>query len=358
MRFYLPDSLLEYGNLRAMRGIVIAGGLGTRLRPLTLSRPKPLMPLVNAPLLEYQISYLKSAGIQEVCFATNYMADAVEAHFGDGGEFGVRLVYAVEDEPLDTGGAIRNAWDALPPDDCVVFNGDTIHSFDIASIIRRHQERKADVTLTLREVARPHAYGVVPLDEEGRVLGFQEPSEEQKRSLSGPAEGSDFINAGLYIINREIFEEFFPQRRCNVEREVFPRVIEAGKRVFGDVQGGFWIDIGRPSQYLRAVRAVLTGEVAPARPFRMEGDSAVAENAEVRGAVSGGSVISPGVTIAEGASVETAVLFEGATVGEGAVIRHSIIGENAQVEPHAIVENSVIGGGTVLTSYSRSGVVP
>jgi mannose-1-phosphate guanylyltransferase len=341
-----------------MRGIVIAGGLGTRLRPLTLSRPKPLMPLVNAPLLEYQIAYLKAASIEEVCFATNYMADAVEAHFGNGSKFGVRLVYAVEQEPLDTGGAIRNAWDNLPPDDCVVFNGDTIHSFDIAAIIRRHRERNADVTLTLREVQRPHAYGVVPIDQERRVLGFQEPTEEQKRSLAGPAEGTDFINAGLYVINRDIMEEFFPQRRCNVEREVFPKVIEAGKRVFGDVQGGFWIDIGRPSQYLRAVRAVLTGEVAPARPFRKVGDSAIDEGALVRGKVCDGSVVSEGAVVDPGATVERSVLLEGAVVGENAIVRSSIIGEKAEIEPHSIVENSVIGGGTVLTSYSRSGVLP
>lgn len=341
-----------------MRGIVIAGGLGTRLRPLTLSRPKPLMPLVNAPLLEYQISYLKSAGIEEVCFATNYMADAVEAHFRDGSEFGVRLVYAVEKEPLDTGGAIRNAWDAMPPDDCVVFNGDTIHSFDIAAIIRRHRERQADVTLTLREVSRPHAYGVVPLDDEGRVLGFQEPTEEQKRNLSGPAEGTDFINAGLYVISRDVMEEFFPQRRCNVEREVFPSVIAAGKRVFGDVQGGFWIDIGRPSQYLRAVRAVLTGEVAAARPFHKVGDSAIDETARIKGAVCDCSVVGKGAVIEADACIESSVLLEGATVGEGAVIRSSIIGQNAEVEPYCIVENSVIGGGSILTSYSRSGVLP
>lgn len=341
-----------------MRGIVIAGGLGTRLRPLTLSRPKPLMPLVNAPLLEYQIAYLKSAGIEEVCFATNYMSDAVEAHFRDGAEFGVRLVYAVEKEPLDTGGAIRNAWDALPPDDCVVFNGDTIHSFDIAAIIQRHRERNADVTLTLREVQRPHAYGVVPIDDEGRVLSFREPSEEQKRSLSGPVEGTDFINAGLYVINRDVMEEFFPQRRCNVEREVFPKVIAAGKRVFGEVQGGFWIDIGRPSQYLRAVRAVLTGEVEAARPFRKVGDSAVDEGARVEGTVCDCSVVSGRAVVGPDSTVECSVLLEGAVVGEGAVVRSSIIGENAEIEPHSIVESSVIGGGTVLTSHSRSGVLP
>lgn len=341
-----------------MRGIVIAGGLGTRLRPLTLSRPKPLMPLVNAPLLEYQIAYLKSAGIAEVCFATNYMADAVEAHFRDGSDFGVRLVYAVEKEPLDTGGAIRNAWDALPPDDCVVFNGDTIHSFDIAAIVRRHQERQADVTLTLLEVPRPHAYGVVPLDDEGRVLGFQEPTEEQKRTLSGPADGSDFINAGLYVINREVMEEFFPQRKCNVEREVFPKVIAAGRRVFGDVQEGFWIDIGRPSQYLRAVRAVLTGEVAAARPFSQVGDSAIDEEACVEGKVCDCSVVSKGAVVSSEATVEGSVLLEGAVVCDGAVVRWSIIGENAEIQRHSVVENSVIGGGTILTSYTRSGVLP
>ena len=250
-----------------MRGIVIAGGLGTRLRPLTLTRPKPLMPLAGAPLLEYQLSYLRAAGITEVCFATNYMADAVEAHFGDGSALGMKITYAVEREPLDTAGAIRNGYDAMPGEDCVVFNGDVIHGFDIADIVRGHIERNSFVTLTLKEVERPHAFGVVPVDDRGNLTGFLEPTDEQKRSAGGPPTGEfDAINAGLYVMKKEALEAI-PQRRCNIEREVFPQFITEGKAIYGDVRKEYWIDIGRPSQYLNAIAAIVAGEVSSPRKF-------------------------------------------------------------------------------------------
>ncbi|MGI8923083.1 MAG: sugar phosphate nucleotidyltransferase [Fimbriimonadales bacterium] len=335
-----------------MRGIVIAGGFGTRLRPLTLTRPKPLMPLVNAPLLAYQLSYLKAAGIKEVCFATNYMWEAVQAEFGDGTAIGMKIVYAVEDEPLDTGGAIRNAYDAFPGDECVVFNGDVIHGFDIADIVRKHHERGADVTLTLHEVARPHVYGVVPVGEGGEVRGFHEPSDEQKRALSGPAdELTDLINAGLYVMSAAAIETI-PLRRCNVEREVFPKLIGEGWRVFGDVRGDYWIDIGRPTQYLEAVAAIVSGQVASVTgASAVHGEARVHESAKV----CCHSSIGKGVTIGEGSTVCASAIFEDVRVGSGVKIVRSVIGEGSVIGSSASIENSVLAAGSVIGEHSLLG---
>jgi mannose-1-phosphate guanylyltransferase len=165
-----------------LRGVIIAGGFGTRLRPLTLRRPKPLIPVANRPFLEYQVAQLKAAGADEIVFATNYLAERIEAHFGDGSRFGVRMRYAVETEPLGTAGAIRNAVEGLPPDRAIVFNGDILTDFDIGAIVRQHLENRAAVTLTLHRVNRPHPYGVIPVAEDGRVQAFLEPTEEQKRA--------------------------------------------------------------------------------------------------------------------------------------------------------------------------------
>ncbi|MCH8274052.1 MAG: NDP-sugar synthase [Armatimonadetes bacterium] len=337
-----------------MRGIVIAGGLGTRLRPLTLTRPKPLMPLVNAPLLEYQLSYLRKAGITEVCFATNYMADAVERHFGDGSRYGMKLVYAIEDEPLGTGGAIRNAYDALPPGDCAVFNGDTIHAFDIAAIIRRHLERGADATLTLIRVDRPHPYGVVPLNGEGRVQGFLEPSDEQKRGLNdASAGGTDNINAGLYVLTARVLDSF-PQGPSSVEHDVFPRIIEEGRGVFGDVQEAYWIDIGRPVQYLEAVRAVIAGEVGAARPIRVVGGCAVDKTAEIHeeAQVSDGTSVGPHVRIGRGAVVTGSILLKGVEVGCGARIERSVVDEGSRIGANATVRDAVLEANAVVPDQS------
>lgn len=339
-----------------MKGIIIAGGLGTRLRPLTLSRPKPLVPIVNAPLLEYQLMYLRSAGITTVCFATNYMADVIQEQLGDGSAYGMELIYATESEPLDTGGAIRNAYDALEPDDCVVFNGDTIHGFDIGAIVNRHRARGGDVTLTLIEAQRPHAYGVVPISEDDRVLAFLEPTEEQKRRLASDEGGSDFINAGLYVLSRAVLDRF-PVGRSNVERDVFPRLIGEGARVLGDVQSEFWIDIGRPSQYLDAVRAVIEGVIPSARELPKTDGSAIHPTAEIHktAKIGGASSIGPSVKIGEGAVVLGSAVLDGAQIESGATVENSVVCENALIREFAVVSNSALGPGSVVTAYSRVG---
>ena len=314
------------------------------------------MPLVNSPLLEYQLSYLRVAGIHEVCFATNYMADAVEAYFGDGSSIGMDLHYAVEEEPLDTAGAIRNAYEAIPGDDCVVFNGDVIHGFDIADIIRQHKENGADVTLTLREVHRPHAYGVVPV-QDGRVQGFLEPSDEDKRAVGGPTlEEIDTINAGLYVMSAAALETI-PLRRCNVEREIFPKLVEEGWKVYGDVRDDYWIDIGRPSQYLEAVAAIVSGKVHAPHSFLKRGDAAVHESAEVdeTARLCCDSAIAADCRIEASSEICASALLEGVQVMNGAKIIHSIIGENSVIGPNAALKECVIAAGTVVGEYSYLG---
>jgi mannose-1-phosphate guanylyltransferase len=352
-----PTGTTRYSD--GMRGIVIAGGFGTRLRPLTLTRPKPLMPLVNAPLLEYQLSYLRAAGVSEVCFATNYMSDAVQAHFGDGSAIGMSLVYAVEEEPLDTAGAIRNAYDTFPgdPEGYVVFNGDVIHGFDIADIVRGHVAGDRDVTLTLRSVERPHAYGRVPVLSDGRVEGFYEPSQEQKLAAGGERTGEfDTINAGLYVMSAAAIETI-PLRKCNVERETFPQLIAGGWKVYGDVRDDYWIDIGRPSQYLEAVSAIVEGKVGSPRNFLKRGDAAVHESADVdEGAkLCCNSSIGPGVVVAAGAEICGSALLEGVVIEEGAQITRSILAEGCRVGPRAEVRQSVLGAGSVVTENGLLG---
>nr|MBA3725131.1 NDP-sugar synthase [Armatimonadota bacterium] len=251
-----------------------------------------------------------------------------------------------------TGGAIRNAYDAFPGDECVVFNGDVIHGFDIADIVRKHDERGADVTLTLHEVARPHVYGVVPLGEGGEVQGFHEPPDEQKRAKGGPAdEQTDLINAGLYVMSPAAIETI-PLQRCNVEREVFPKLIEEGWKVFGDVRGDYWIDIGRPSQYLEAVAAIVSGQVASvtgASP--VHGDARVHESAKV----CCNSAIGKGVTIGEGSTVCASAIFEDVRVGPGASIVHSVVGEGSVIGANASIDNTVLAAGSIIGDHSLLG---
>ncbi|GMV36349.1 MAG: GDP-mannose pyrophosphorylase [Fimbriimonadales bacterium] len=359
------------------RGVIIAGGFGTRLRPLTLTQPKPLMPLANRPFLEYQVGLLRSAGITEIVFATNYLAHQIEAHFGDGSRFGVHMIYKEETEPMDTGGAVRNAIEGLPTMDCVVFNGDVLHDFDLPAILRDHEESDAAATLTLYTVQRPHPYGVVPTDERRRVLAFLEPTQEQKKAADRgeKQEGTDNINAGLYVFRGEVAESI-PLRRCNIEREFFPSLIASGALVLGHITGGYWTDVGRPAQLLAATRAILSGAVTVALPPAGEKRDGVyaGEGAEWVGAtVTPGCAIGPKCMVAEGATVDdysalgedcrvesgarvsASVLLPGVTVGQDAIVEGCLIDRSCKIGEAAHLRNVVLGAGSVVTAHSNLG---
>lgn len=359
-----------------MRGVIIAGGFGTRLRPLTLCRPKPLMPVANRAFLEYQVAQLKAAGADEIVFATNYLAERIEAHFGDGSRFGVRMRYAVEREPLGTAGAIRNAIEGLPPDRAIVFNGDILTDFDIGAIVRQHMERNAQVTLTLYRVRRPHPYGVIQVAQDGRVQAFLEPTEEQKRAADKgePMEGDDFINAGIYIIEPETLARI-PLRPCSIEREFYPHILAEGVPVYGVEGVGFWLDIGRPAQYVRATRALLSGEVKTALPpagyrtehgYWMGADAAVEPDAEIeagcqigesacigsRVQLSGYTVVGAGCEIGAGSSLHGCILGERVQIGDGCQLTDCILDDECIIEPHVRLRNAVLGAESVIRAYS------
>lgn len=342
------------------RGVIIAGGLGTRLRPLTLTRPKPLMPLANRPFLEYQVALLHSAGITEIVFATNYMAEHIENHFLDGSRFGVHMTYRIETEPLDTGGAVRNAIEGLPVMDCVVFNGDVLHDFELPAILRDHETNNADATLTLYTVQRPHPYGVVPTDTERRVLAFEEPTQEQKKAadLGEKQEGTDNINAGLYVLRGDVAMSI-PHRRCNIEREFFPGLIASGASVRGFITGGYWTDVGRPAQLMAASRGILSGEVRTAAPPLGENvrGSLIADGCHIEtdAAVEGHSVVGPGTRIHAGAHVGSSILMEDVQIGRDAVVEGCILDQGCQVGEGAFLANCVLGAGSVVTPYGRLG---
>lgn len=360
-----------------MRGVIIAGGFGTRLRPLTLRRPKPLMPVANRAFLEYQVAQLKAAGADEIVFATNYLADRIEAHFGDGSRFGVRMRYAVEREPLGTAGAIRNAVEGLPPDRAIVFNGDILTDFNIGDIVRQHLDHRAQVTLTLYRVQRPHPYGVIQVDAAtGRVQAFIEPTEEQKRAADRgePMEGSDFINAGIYIMEPETLARI-PLRPCSIEREFYPQILAEGVPVYGVEGVGFWLDIGRPAQYIRATRALLSGAVKTALPpagrcteqgYWIGAEAEIAPDAEIepgcqigdnatieaRVQLSGYTVVGTGSSVGGGSVLHGCILGERVQIGDGCQLVDCILDDECVIEPHTQLRNAVLGAGSVIKAYS------
>jgi NDP-sugar pyrophosphorylase family protein len=367
-----------------MKGIIIAGGAGTRLRPLTYTRPKPLIPVVNRPFLEYQVALLKRHGIDEIIFCTNYMSDKIAAHFGDGSAFGVKMQYAIEETPLGTAGAIKNAQSLAGRDTVVVLNGDVLTDFDISSVVQFHKQKNAIVTLTLKEVPSPSPYGVIITDAEGRVQEFREPSEAQKKALAAnpnvETTGVDYINAGIYILEPEALDSIPTGRAVSVERETYPKLLADGAPFFAIAREGYWLDIGRPEQYRQATEAILSrdisvevpGEWQPAGYWAQEGadidptahiaptvhigaNARIAEGASITGM----SVIGANCRIGANASLTDCILENDIIIGERVKLSGVIIDNRSHVEAESVITipvvlaaGSVIGKGTRITSKS------
>jgi mannose-1-phosphate guanylyltransferase len=316
--------------------VILVGGLGTRLRPLTLSVPKPMIPTAGVPFLAHVIGRIRAAGIEHVVLGTSYRAAVFEHSFGDGREFGVRLEYVVEDEPLGTAGAIRNVAPVLHGDTALIFNGDILSGLDLRVLLATHQERAADVTLHLTKVDDPRQFGCVPTDSDGRVLAFLEKTDDPP---------TDQINAGTYVFRREIVDSIPTGRPVSVERETFPGLLTAGARVFGHVDTSYWRDLGRPSDYVAGSADLVQGLApSPALPGPV-GEALVLPGARIdpSAKLTGGTSAGRGVTVGAGAVVEASVLLDGAAVGPGAVVRRSVIGAGAVIGPDAALSDTVIG---------------
>ena len=339
-----------------MKGIIIAGGLGTRLRPLTYLRPKPLVPVANRPFLEYQVALLRKYGIDDIVFATNYMADKIEAHFGDGSRFGVRMRCALEEQPLGTGGAIRNAADFFPGEAVAVFNGDVLTDFDIGKILAFHAEKKSIATVTLAEVPSPHPFGVLILNEEGRVLEWNEPSEETKRALAVDQDmaptGKDFINAGFYVLEPQFIERIEPGVKSSVERDIYPKLLAEQGPMYGIAPGGFWMDVGRAEQLLIATQATLSGSVKTALPGLAIGEGAtIAPSTWINGL----TAIGRGCRIAEESRLENCILMDNVTVGAHVRLSGVIVDSGAVIEDEVVISARGASLTPVIAADSRLG---
>jgi mannose-1-phosphate guanylyltransferase len=329
-----------------MQAVVLVGGAGTRLRPLTDTRPKPMMPLVDRPFVAHQLDLLRRHGVTDVIFSCGYRPDALRAHFGDGDPSGVRLRYVVDPEPLGTAGAIKNAEPELDGTRFLVLNGDILTDLDLDAVAVAHRRTGADATVVLTPVDDPSAFGLVRLYPDGSVEAFVEkPAPEALRP------GEPFrINAGTYLLEPSVLGRIPAGRACSIEREVFPALAEIGT-LYGFPSEAYWRDIGTPASYLAANRDVLSGAVRTESPT---GEAYLAPGADVEpGARVGGlSSVGPGVAIGAGAVVEGSIIGAGTRVGEDAVVRDAIVGEGVSVgrgatlAPGAVVgDRATIGPG-------------
>ena len=322
----------------SVQAVVLVGGKGTRLRPLTLSAPKPMLPTAGLPFLTHLISRIKAAGIEDIILGTSFQAHVFSEHYGDGSKMGVRLRYVTETEPLGTGGGIRNVLDELTAETVLVFNGDVLGGSDIGQLLATHQRTEADLTLHLVRVGDPRAFGCVPTDENGRVTAFLEKTQDPP---------TDQINAGAYVFKRSIIEEIPAGRAVSVEREVFPQLLAEGRHVQGHVDHAYWRDMGTPEDFVRGSADLVRG-IAPSPALGdQHGEFLVHEGAGVApGAVLiGGTVVGRGAEIGPRARLDGAVVFDGAVIEAGAVVERSIIGFGARLGPRALVRDTVIGDG-------------
>lgn len=320
------------------------GGKGTRLRPLTLSAPKPMLPTAGVPFLEHLLGRAREAGVDHVVLATSYRPETFEAHFGDGSAFGLELEYVTEVEPLGTGGGIRNVADRLrakPDEPVIIFNGDVLSGHDIAGQLAVHERNSAAVTIYLTEVDDPRRFGCVPIDEHSHVTAFLE---------KDPNPVTNLINAGCYIFRRDVIDTIPYGRVVSVERETFPQLLAAGAVVMGYVDSAYWLDLGTPTAFVRGSRDLVRGIApSPALPGPV-GEALILDGARVSQSaqVVGGSCIGASAVVGDGAVVDGAVLFDGAVIGAGARVRASIIGKGACVGAGCVLDDVVVGDGAEI----------
>ena len=318
--------------------VVLVGGKGTRLRPLTVSTPKPMLPTAGVPFLMHLLARIKAAGIEHVVLSTSFKAEVFEDYFGTGESLGLDIEYVVEDEALGTGGGIRNVYDRLRGDTTMVFNGDVLGGTDLTGILQAHEANNADVTLHLVQVGNPLAFGCVPTDATGRVLAFLEKTEDPPTNQ---------INAGCYVFRRELIADIPAGRVVSVERETFPKLLEDGYAVYGYVDNAYWRDMGTPGDFVRGSSDLVRGIAPSPLLVGRTGESLVDESALVKDGtlLLGGTVIGRGTEVGAGCRLDDVVVFDGVTIEPGAVLEDSIIGHGVRIGANARIKNCVIGEG-------------
>jgi mannose-1-phosphate guanylyltransferase len=313
--------------------ILLVGGFGTRLMPLTKNTPKPMLTVAGVPVTEHQIAMAKAAGISEIVLATSYLSDVFIPYFGDGSKWGIKIKYAVEKEPLGTGGAIRNAAQLLDSNESVVIlNGDVLSSHNLGEQIRQHEANDADVTLHLTEVQDARAFGCVPTDSNGRVTAFLE-------KMENPV--TNQINAGCYVFNPRVVSTIPLNTVVSVERETFPELVTSGAKVFGYVENAYWLDIGTPRALLKAsIDIVQRNSEFLAMPGSIIDPTAV---------ISGGSCIGANSTVGAGAVIQGSIVEADCVIGQDSRIMDSFVAAGARVENGSTIASSFVMNGEILT---------
>jgi len=317
--------------------ILLVGGMGTRLLPLTLKTPKPMLQVAGVPFTEHQIRKAADAGIAEIVLATSYKSELFEPYFGNGERFGIKIKYAVEKSALGTGGGIRNAANLLADcDQVVIFNGDVLSGHDLTGQLEFHKKHQADITLYLTQVEDARAYGCVELLENKQVKSFLE-------KMENPI--SNLINAGCYIFSRKIIDQIPQDKVVSVERDTFPNLLANNAKVFGYLDNSYWLDIGTPAALVKASADLITGAItSPATPNH-RGDNLISPSARIESGcvINNGSVIESEVVVESNCQITGSIIGSGAKIGSNCKIIDSIIAPGAQIEAGMVVLTNYLG---------------
>ena len=345
-----------------MKAVILVGGEATRLRPLTGNIPKAMVPVLNTPLLEHIISYLSEQQIKDITLAQSHPTQPIESYFGNGSQFGVKLNYTLEDAPLGTAGAVKNAERYLLDETFLVLNGDIFTDLDITAMIGFHQQRKAKATIALTPVDDPTSYGLIETNAQGRVTRFLEkPSWNQVTT--------NMINAGIYVLEPEVLTHIPPQVNFSFERELFPLLLDHSEPIYAYPTSAYWIDIGTPEKYFQLHRDLLSGKssrYAPSKKVVIGKQSHIHPTAQITGtAVIGGNcaigrkvkligpvVIGSGCEILSEAIVEESIIWRNARIGQHVNLIGSIVADNCCLNANSTIEDSVLGDNvTVVSGY-------
>jgi NDP-sugar pyrophosphorylase family protein len=342
-----------------MQALILAGGEGARLRPLTIHTPKPIVPLANRPFLYYQIELLKRAKISDITLSLSYQPNKIEGIFGDGEDLGLRIHYVVEATPMGTAGAYKYSQEHLGQP-TIVFNGDILTDINILEIIAYHREKKATATIALAPVENPTAYGLVETDADGRVRRFVEKPKPEEVTCNT-------INAGIYVLEPGVLNYIPHGEKFSFEYQLFPALLAANEQFYAYTCPGYWIDIGAPKRYLQANKDLINGRLkafdvtrsapmlneADAETIKIDARSVIDPSCALKSGVEiVNSVLGPNCIIEERARIENSVLLAGTRVGKAAEISDSVTGKSCLIGRNAKVTNATLGDKTSLTDYT------
>ena len=350
-----------------MKAIILVGGEGLRLRPLTCNLPKPMVPVVNRPFLEHMVEHLKKHHIDQIILAICYLPDRIQSHFGDGSSFGVKLSYAVEQTPLGTGGAVKNS-ERFLNDTFLVFNGDIFSDLDLTDMVKFHRAHKAKATIALTPVEDPTAYGVVELDSQNRVKGFIEKPSRDKVT-------SNLINAGIYVMEPEMLELIPTGVHSMLERGLFPDLVKRGIPFYGYRSHAYWLDTGKPDDYVKLHYDLLTGKAVSHFPGKVIADGVwIEEGCKIHASVkfvgpivmgrgciieqntkiSGPTVLGSGCIAGQGCTLDEAILWQNVKLGNNVTVKNSVVGNNSAVGDDTwVIDGSIISDDVVIGKSNK-----